>query len=197
MNDSVSVCLQPTLQWQCPLLLLQLGSKPLSVSQSHGPQVGDPHQPLGHWWSILHTCTRQAKRDQQPNEWTSRNQRRRSVTPALVCSSKGVCVRVCACGTVPVFAVLSVVVVSTVTDVSMGGAELRVTLSLVFTGVQMASICAAFSIVAWEREETITDCPIRHKDTPLDINIRIYQFTNISFQPIHNLEKSSKSREQA
>lgn len=46
-----------TLQWQCPLVLLQSGSKPLLVSQWHGPQVGDPHQPLGQWWSILHTHT--------------------------------------------------------------------------------------------------------------------------------------------
>lgn len=48
------VFLLVTLHWHCPLVLLQSGSKPLLVSQWHGPQVGDPHQPLGHWWSILH-----------------------------------------------------------------------------------------------------------------------------------------------
>lgn len=52
---AVCLCFLGTLQWQCPLVLLQFGSKPLFVSQWHGPQVGDPHQPLGHWWSILHT----------------------------------------------------------------------------------------------------------------------------------------------
>lgn len=42
-----------TLQWHCPLVLLQSGSKPLLTSQLHGPQEGFPHQPLGHCWSIL------------------------------------------------------------------------------------------------------------------------------------------------
>lgn len=107
---------------------------------------------------------------------TNRKPRRHIVTQTLICSSKDVCV--CICGCVPVLAVLSVMIVSTVTDVSMGGAGLPVTLSLVFTRIQMASIRAAFSIVAWEREERITNSPIIHKDTPLFINIIIYnQFT--------------------
>lgn len=42
-----------TLQWHCPLVLLQSGSKPLFTSQLQGPQVGVPHQPFGHCWSIL------------------------------------------------------------------------------------------------------------------------------------------------
>lgn len=42
-----------TLQWHCPLVLLQSGSKPLFTSQLQGPQVGFPHQPFGHCWSIL------------------------------------------------------------------------------------------------------------------------------------------------
>lgn len=42
-----------TLQWHCPLVLLQSGSKPLLTSQLHGPQEGFPHQPFGHCWSIL------------------------------------------------------------------------------------------------------------------------------------------------
>lgn len=120
---------------------------------------------------------------------TDRKQRCHILTQTLICSSKDACV--CVCGCVPVLAVLAVVVVSTVTDVSMRGAGLPVTLSLIFTRIQMASIRAAFSIVAWEREERITDCPITH------INIIIYQFTNINFQPIHKVEKPSKARELA
>lgn len=42
-----------TLQWHCPLVLLQSGSNPLAASQLQGPHVGFPHQPLGHCWSIL------------------------------------------------------------------------------------------------------------------------------------------------
>lgn len=78
------------------------------------------------------------------------------------------CLRACvrACVRVPVLAVLSVVVVSTVTDVSMGGAGLPVTLSLIFTWIQMAGVRAAFSIVAWEREETTTGHPVVDKNTP-------------------------------
>ena len=58
-----------------------------------------------------------------------------------------VCVWVYPCVFAPVLAVLPIVVVSTVTDVSMGGAGLPVALSLVFTGIQMASVGAAFPIV--------------------------------------------------
>lgn len=65
----------------------------------------------------------------------------------VLCSSAYcVCVGVCVC--IPVLAVLPIVVVSTVTDVSMGGAGLPVALSLVLTWIQMASVCAAFPIVA-------------------------------------------------
>lgn len=53
-----------------------------------------------------------------------------------------------ACVCVPVLAVLAVVVVSAVADVSVGGAGLPVALSLVLTWIQMAGICAAFAIVA-------------------------------------------------
>lgn len=42
-----------TLQWHSPLVLLQSGSKPLLMSQLHGPHVGCPHQPRGQGWSIL------------------------------------------------------------------------------------------------------------------------------------------------
>lgn len=42
-----------TLHWQCPLVLLQSGSKPLPTAQWHGPHTGFPHQPLGHGRSIL------------------------------------------------------------------------------------------------------------------------------------------------
>jgi hypothetical protein len=45
---------QVTLQWQWPLVLLQSGSNPLLVLQWQGPHAGEPHQPRGHWWSILH-----------------------------------------------------------------------------------------------------------------------------------------------
>lgn len=67
-------------------------------------------------------------------------------TNAQVLCSSAYCVCVCVC--VPVLAVLPVVVVSTVTDVSMGGAGLPMALSLVLTWIQMASVCAAFPIVA-------------------------------------------------
>lgn len=112
---------------------------------------------------------------------TNRKERRHNVTQTSICACKDVCV--CVWGCVPVLAVLSIVVVSTVTDVSMGGAGLPVTLGLIFTRIQMASIRAAFSIVAWERGEQITDCPIIHKDSPLFITIIMtYQFSNIHFQ---------------
>lgn len=42
-----------TLQWHCPSVWLQLGSKPLWTAQLQGPQVGLPHQPRGHCWSFL------------------------------------------------------------------------------------------------------------------------------------------------
>lgn len=72
-NTRACVCLWLTLQWQCPFVLLQLGSKPLSASQSHGPHVGDPHQPLGHWWSILHMWT-----DAATAEWVCKATQRES-----------------------------------------------------------------------------------------------------------------------
>lgn len=66
----------------------------------------------------------------------------------------------------PVLAVLAVVVVSTVTDVSMGGAGLPVALRLVLTGVQVAGVSAAFPVVScgierelWCGETHLVDYP--------------------------------------
>ena len=55
-----------TLQWHCPLVLLQSGSKPLFTSQLQGPQVGFPHQPFGHCWSILGTETHPLLQEPNP-----------------------------------------------------------------------------------------------------------------------------------
>lgn len=101
---------------------------------------------------------------------------------------------VCLRGCVPVLAVLSVVVVSTVTDVSMGGAGLPVTLSLIFTWIQTAAIRAAFSVVTWKREERITDCLIIHRHHVIHQH---HQFANINAEPIHNMEEPSKTKERA
>lgn len=62
------------------------------------------------------------------------------------------CSHVC----LPVLAVLPIVVVSTITDVSTGGAGLPVALSLILTWIQMARIGAASAVVTWEREKEKT-----------------------------------------
>lgn len=63
---------------------------------------------------------------------------------------------------VPVLTVLPIVVVSTVTDVSMGRAGFPVALGLVFTRIQVAGVSAAFPVVTWAREleskELISQC---------------------------------------
>lgn len=69
---------------------------------------------------------------------------------ALASQRHTVCVRVCV--SVLVLAVLSVVVVAAVTDVSVGRAGFPVALGLVFTGVQVTGVSAASPIVTWRRK---------------------------------------------
>lgn len=61
---------------------------------------------------------------------------------------------------VPVLAVLPVVVVSAVTDVSVGRAGLPVALRLVLTWVEMASVSAASSIVTCGERDTFPLLPV-------------------------------------
>lgn len=117
---------RPTLQWHWPLVLLQLGSKPLWTSQLQGPQVGLPHHPRGHCWSIL------------------------GMRLGKVCQQD---FRGPACSTIqvpslsPVLTVLTKIATCTVAGVAVGASLEVPARPLVLTRVQEAGIHTAWAVV--------------------------------------------------
>lgn len=141
-----------TLQWHCPLVLLQSGSKPLLTSQLHGPQLGFPHQPFGHCWSILGTETssllhrpylpgllpaapRVAPRCRTAGMGEQHRARHRRPRPC------------CAPCISPVLAVLPEKVPCTLAHVAQGRARLAATHGLVLAGVEVTGIHAVPSVI--------------------------------------------------
>lgn len=142
-----------TLQWHSPLVLLQSGSKPLLMSQLHGPHVGCPHQPRGQGWSILQreaqggmsslrhpgtvwpcvalltlTAAQPGSRCSSHTGWP--------LAPAAVCLVH-----------LPGLTVWSQVIWGTLAGVAMGGTGLSGACGLVLTRVQVTHISTVVTIV--------------------------------------------------